>query len=471
MQRICFCKTVSLFNHVLQPSQALALFYQSLIFSLKNFALMKWISSNIGIPIGLQLLMIDINGNVTVDDELLYKHLSISKHDIGQRTDTTTILKWISRIVLRLVTDYSISSKVERSSEFEDFYDFLKQFHTLSTDDRSTLSDDDEGIISDDLDEEDISRRAIHRALTKCVDYTTTNSSNTLKTNIHTTGMQNFENNSISLYNQQIIQILCNDTLELEIELFQPSQYTSFETISQPSTNDKTLTSYYSVWATLWKDVTMEYLQMNNKKCLRKITIDERKDEHPYGLIRDNDRMLDEITKQQKNLKKIIIQTNKPTENDSYCLHDRLMSEIKQDRKLKSIEQILPIDSNRKRIHPVENFNESESSSNDDDDDDDEYRDEYGRKRVMVVDCLLETSPEDNIKDESPITTRNESHSSFEISIKAKASCKKINYSTIEKLELEYISMEKLLPVCFLSIMYTAFIVVCFCYQWKAFKR
>ena len=79
MQRICFCKTVSLFNHVLQPSQALALFYQSLIFSLQNLAWMKWISSNIGIPIGLQLLMIDLNGNVTVDDELLYKHLSNSK--------------------------------------------------------------------------------------------------------------------------------------------------------------------------------------------------------------------------------------------------------------------------------------------------------------------------------------------------------------------------------------------------------
>ena len=31
--------------------------------------------------------------------------------------------------------------------------------------------------------------------------------------------MQNFECNSIALYNQQIIQILCSDTLELEIEL------------------------------------------------------------------------------------------------------------------------------------------------------------------------------------------------------------------------------------------------------------
>ena len=31
--------------------------------------------------------------------------------------------------------------------------------------------------------------------------------------------MQDFETNSIALYNQQIIQILCSDTLELEIEL------------------------------------------------------------------------------------------------------------------------------------------------------------------------------------------------------------------------------------------------------------
>lgn len=108
MQRVCFCKTVSLFNHVLQPSQAIALFYQSLIFSLKNLALIKWISSNVDIPTGLQLLMIDINGNVTIDDELLYKQLSNAKRkysfvlsmeiclffclvDIEQQTDTTSV--------------------------------------------------------------------------------------------------------------------------------------------------------------------------------------------------------------------------------------------------------------------------------------------------------------------------------------------------------------------------------------------
>lgn len=87
-------------------------------------------------------------------------------------------------MVLRLASDCSISAKSDRSLDFESFNDFLKQFHSkfhrsprflpyidiilvsaTSTDDRSTLSDDDEGISSDDLDNEDISRKAIHRAL------------------------------------------------------------------------------------------------------------------------------------------------------------------------------------------------------------------------------------------------------------------------------------------------------------------
>ncbi len=48
------------------------------------------------------------------------------------------------------------------------FREFIYVFFSLaiSSNDRSTLSDDDEGISSDDLDDEDISRKAIHRALT-----------------------------------------------------------------------------------------------------------------------------------------------------------------------------------------------------------------------------------------------------------------------------------------------------------------
>ncbi len=46
-----------------------------------------------------------------------------------------------------------------------------------------------------------------------------TNSSNNNENKTNTSEMQDFESNSIALYNQEIIQILCSDTLELEIEL------------------------------------------------------------------------------------------------------------------------------------------------------------------------------------------------------------------------------------------------------------
>lgn len=45
------------------------------------------------------------------------------------------------------------------------------------------------------------------------------NPSNNDEHKTNTREMQDFESNSIALYNQQIIQILCSDTLELEIEL------------------------------------------------------------------------------------------------------------------------------------------------------------------------------------------------------------------------------------------------------------
>ncbi|CAF4067381.1 unnamed protein product [Rotaria magnacalcarata] len=325
MQRVCFCKTVSLFNHVLQPSQALALFYQSLVFSLKNLALVRWISSNVDIPNGLQLLMIDLNGNVTVDDELFYKQFSSAKRDVEQPSDTTSILRWISRIVFRLASDCSISSKLDRSLEFESFNEFLKQFHTISADDRSTLSDDDEGISSDDLDDEDISRKAIHRAL----------------------------------------------------------------------------------MATLWRNVTAEYLQFSDQSQLRKVSLDNYGnlnssiDNNRRWSIRENDRVLDEIAKRQQNLRKTVT-LDRRDESDHMCLHDRLMSEIKQKRILKSIvDQSListtSLDSSRKRIRPVKNLIESDLSS--DDQDDELQRDEHGRKRVAVIDCLLESSSPSSAED------------------------------------------------------------------------
>ncbi|CAF1531908.1 unnamed protein product [Adineta ricciae] len=464
MQRVCFCKTVSLFNHVLQPSQALALFHQSLLFSLKNLALIRWISSTIDIPTGLQLLMIDINGNVTIDDGLIYKQLANTKHEVEQQLDTTSILKWISRIVLRLASDCSISSKSDRSIEFESFNDFLKQFHTISSNDRSTLSDHDEGISNDDLDDEDISRRAIYRALMKCIEYITsnslTNSSNSNENKSNISEMQDFESNAIALYNQEIIQILCSDTLELEIELARDSRQPSFELSSTPPLPHDN--RFYSTWSSLWRDVTVEYLQFNDQNRLRKVSLDNygnlngSTNEIRRWSMRDNDRILDEISRRQQNLRKTspLIRVR---ETNLECLHDRLMSEIKQQRILKPIgndkSRLLnstasSLDSSRKRIRPVKATNESDLSS------DDEQRDEHGRKRVAVIDCLLESSPsspEDDVDSEATIKSKCVSENGDDyIDLSVDALNLSNNYTQfsskqVEALEIDYISTEEIL--------------------------
>ena len=61
--------------------------------------------------------------------------------------------------------------------------------------------------------------------------------------------MPDFESNSIALYNQQIIQILCSDTLELEIELARDLRQSSFEIAS--TTLPLHDTTSYSVWVRL----------------------------------------------------------------------------------------------------------------------------------------------------------------------------------------------------------------------------
>ena len=81
-----------------------------------------------------------------------------------------------------------------------------------------------------------------------------------------TSEMQDFESNSIALYNQQIIQILCSDTLELEIELARDlvgaatcsssSDFTRFQRQSSFDITSSSATSllpshdntFYSVW-------------------------------------------------------------------------------------------------------------------------------------------------------------------------------------------------------------------------------
>lgn len=88
--------------------------------------------------------------------------------------------------------------------------------------------------------------------------------------------------------------------------------------------------------------MTREYLQFNGQNRLRKVSLDNYShlnnsiNEIRRWSTRENDRLLNEIAQRQQNLKK----TNpfdRKDQIDELCLHDRLMSEIKQKRILKPI--------------------------------------------------------------------------------------------------------------------------------------
>jgi hypothetical protein len=108
-------------------------------------------------------------------------------------------------------------------------------------------------------------------------------------------------------------------------------------------------------------------LQFNGQSRLRKVSLDNfgnlhnSINENRRWSIRENDRVLDEIANRQKNLRKTI-QIIRKEEFDDICLHDRLMSEIKQQRILKpikkhfvnqSLNSTTSFDSSRKRIRPM----------------------------------------------------------------------------------------------------------------------
>lgn len=90
--------------------------------------------------------------------------------------------------------------------------------------------------------------------------------------------------------------------------------------------------------------MTDEYLKFNDQNQLRKVSLDNygnmnndiMLNENRRGSIRENDRVLDEIAQRQQNLRKTTT-SNRRDESDNLCLHDRLMSEIKQQRILKPI--------------------------------------------------------------------------------------------------------------------------------------
>lgn len=92
--------------------------------------------------------------------------------------------------------------------------------------------------------------------------------------------------------------------------------------------------------------MTVEYLQFNGQNRLRKISLDNYNhlnhsiNENRRWSTRENDRILDEIAQRQQNLRKTI-QFDRKEPIDDECLHDRLMSEIKQKRILKPIGKTL----------------------------------------------------------------------------------------------------------------------------------
>jgi hypothetical protein len=79
---------------------------------------------------------------------------------------------------------------------------------------------------------------------------------------------------------------------------------------------------------------------------LRKVSLDNYNNlnnlinENRRWSTRENDRLLDEIAKRHQNLRKTTSQFNRQDQSDHECLHDRLMSEIKQKRILKPIGRI-----------------------------------------------------------------------------------------------------------------------------------
>lgn len=126
--------------------------------------------------------------------------------------------------------------------------------------------------------------------------------------------------------------------------------------------------------------MTLEYLQFSDQNRLRKVSLDHRSSlnssmhDHRRWSARENDRMLHEISKRQQNLRKTSPLTRERDSNPE-CLHDRLMSEIKQRRVLRpigkakaiantraasivvlanrSLNSTHSLDTSRKRIRPV----------------------------------------------------------------------------------------------------------------------
>ena len=126
-QRITLDEIITRFNYVLRSNQIFALFDQILIFTLKRSSDIQWISSYIDIPMGLHLFMINLHGQICLDEHLYEKLvLTTSRTNFvveeEEETENKTnqsfvhlenskilfgivgIVQWILRLIRRLST-------------------------------------------------------------------------------------------------------------------------------------------------------------------------------------------------------------------------------------------------------------------------------------------------------------------------------------------------------------------------------
>ena len=130
-QRLCLDEIVTRFNYVLRIDQSIALFDQILTFALKHFSQIQWLSSFIDVSVGLYVLMIDLQGQISLD-ERLYEKLVVTLHvrsaDSNRLLDGVGIVRWTIRLIRRMSTSCF--------KDFDPLEIFLKQIDSTECDRR-----------------------------------------------------------------------------------------------------------------------------------------------------------------------------------------------------------------------------------------------------------------------------------------------------------------------------------------------
>jgi len=176
----CFCldEIITRFNYVLRINQIFALFDQILNFTLKHRANIQWICSYIDIPMGLHLIMIDLHGQISIDERLYEKLVLTTSQDSKRLIDANGIVQWLIRLMRRMST--------RCFNEFESIEIYLNEINKNQSD-----------------------RRVIEQIIKKCRDDVLRNLLDPFNPSVMK--IDHWDQQSISRYNQVIIQILCRD--------------------------------------------------------------------------------------------------------------------------------------------------------------------------------------------------------------------------------------------------------------------